>query len=528
MGDEVFYEGFRQTRVIGLILFCTALICGILSLTGNYGEVYINTLLIYIPYIPILIIVYLLRWLNDPHARDFYCSLNISLSDMIKKYILISQIYVWFVFLTCLPFFIAGAETVTAYAGYGADSSVVRETLFSHTLYVAGTSLLLTGITLIVCALVYSPVAQFFLTFAVMVLPVYIVGIFSIHLDRLFINTGKSYYYDASIHRGSFDIPIIPLAILVILLIWLGPRAIEKLRTGNAINLSRFLNSVACATVSFCLILIAASFILLHLADSIFVSFNRIMSSPETVISLIQHYGTEVRTLADKAPWLQVIALCCLSLIFLILFTVRSTYRQTKKWIDYTIGFSVLVLLCAAFFGVFSVYYSDAVKRFAHDDVDYVRIESVYEDDNPDFGDFQYVNFTDYMKLYNGLEEEDVGLYYNYYPDDYYSFVKTADGNLHMDYGPGNAVAYFNSDARRNLCMTEWHNEIKDILLVAVNRDAETIETVIGAFAPVLLSNNRRYLVVRLYMKDGSSYLRKCFLTAGELKRIDELLSAAE
>ena len=61
IGGEVFYEGLRQTRVIGLILFCIALVCGILSLATSFGGVFVSLLLKYIPYIPLLIIIYLLR-----------------------------------------------------------------------------------------------------------------------------------------------------------------------------------------------------------------------------------------------------------------------------------------------------------------------------------------------------------------------------------------------------------------------------------------------------------------------------------
>jgi len=533
MGSEVFSEGLRQTSVIGLILFCIALVCGILSLAAYFGEVYVDALLICIPYIPLLIIIYLLRWLGNPHARDFYCTLNVSASDMIKKYILISQIYVWIVFLVgVVPFLIKDAITMTTYVQWvHPDAGIIETilfTLFTRFLDVAGNSMLVTGITLIVCALVYSTVAQFLLTVAGMVLPVSIVKLFSTHLNQLFINTGKSYYFEISM-TSNYSETLISFALPVfgVLLIWLGLRAIEKLRIGNAMNLSRYLNSIACAMISFCLILIAAFIILLHLIDSVFVSFHSMAPDPESVISAIQQWGVEVNTLSDKAPWLPAIALCCLSLILLIIFTVRSARRQTKKWIDYTIGFGALVLLCAASFGVFSVYYSNAVKRFAHDEVDYVKIESfyIYEYGSPKYGEYKYVSFTDYIKLDNGLGEEEPGIYYGYHMGEGYRFVKTADGNLHVNSGPGNAAVYFNYDMRSNLFVTEWRNEIKDLLLLAVNRDAVTVETVIGAFAPVPLNENRRYLVIRIYMKDGSSYLRKCFLAESEWKRIDDLQS---
>ena len=553
MGSEVIIEGLRQTRVIGLVLFCAALVCGILAHAADFVEVYVDALFKYIPYIPLLIIIYLLRWLGDPHARDFYCSLNISASDMIKKYILISQIYVWIVFLISIPFFLEHVITVSTYyglkitidgTGFSYIGSDAVRALYMLIFNVAGTSLLVTGITLIVCALVYSTVAQFFLTVAVMVLPGFIVEFFSTHLNRLFLNTGESYYYETSITWDYFSrlnsgvFTNVALVVFGILLILLGLLAIEKLRIGNATILSRILNSVACATISFYLVLNAAFNILLYLIDSIYVSFNSIVSL--SVAELVARFDIEASTLPDKAPWLLVIVLCFLGLSLLIIFTVRSAYRQKNKWIDYTAGFGALLLFSAAFFSVFFSYYSDAVKRFAHDEVDYVRIEDVFANNDAQ----RYVNFTDALYLTNYSEEEPSGPLSNSMGN-YYRFVKTADGNLHAGFGPGNAAAYFsarlelsddiyknttvvvNSDARKSLYATQWRNEIKDILLNAVNRDAGTVETVIGAFAPVPLTEDRRYLVVRISMKDGSSYLRKCFLAESEWKRIDALLSDA-
>ena len=542
-GSKVFYEGLRQTYVIGVILFWIALVCGKLSLVTYFGEVIVSLLLKYIPYIPMLVIIYLLRWLRSPHARDFYCSLNISVSDIIKKYILISQFYVWTVFLIgIVPFFIKDAITVgtryywtydTVFGNFQTGSEGIA-TIFSGIFSVAGTSLFVTGITLTVCALAYSTVAQFILTVAVRVMPLFIVELISPNLSKLFINSEMSRYSRSTkVGEVLWNNPAlidVAMAVFGVLLIWLGLRAIEKLRMGNAMKLSRFLNSVACSIISFCLILIAAAIVLLHLTYCSIVSFYNIVPNPESEIAVIQRWGGVVSTLPDKAPWLPVIALCCLSLILLIIITVRSTYRQTKKWIDYTIGFGALVLLCAASFGVFSVYYSDAVKRFAHDEVDYVRIiENVIPD-----GEFA-IPLPDKMYLQD-YSEEDQSFYLGYLGvgrSDYFRFVKTTDGNLHGNFNPGTADQYFSASEydyylRDILYATQWRNEIKDILLAAVNRDAETVETVIGACAPVPLIEKRRHLTVRLYMKDGSSYLRECFLTESEMKRVYDLLSAVE
>jgi len=534
MSKSIFREGLKRTYIMGIVFSAIAAGFGVFSLIRPNGESYAIMATMLISLIPLPVLVVSMRYLNNPAAIDFYSTLPISQGGIIGNFIKISQIYIWASFvLGIVPFFIKDA--------------IKAEII----LKVFGQSLLVTGIALIAIAVIRSALVQFFLTLAIVQLPKTLFSVLDEKFNELFINTGNSYYVvvsartsdDAGRELATSIGSSIGIAVVGVILIYIGIKLIKYLRRMDVDNntfIHRILNATTSAALGFCLFLIAAYVALQHLADSTFVSFHGEASS-ETVATY-KLLG-EINSLSSSFPWFSVILFVVLGLVVTLVLTIRNCRKKRKNTIDFSLSFSFLAAICATFIGISSTYYLDAVKQFDISQVDHIGVARHWPANVSGFQAYDWYEMYSEIEMFASSfhdtaiadDEEGVAIADLESTKSFYiaknaipltRAVMTDNGNVYSNFCEGSltkSITSLNYDNEDNFAVIRNETIINEIV-DAANSNSRTLSSIIQSGNPVYSNYNGRYLIINIHMKDGSSYLRRIYLTENEQYRITNLL----